>query len=66
MEKSVANVWPDIHGRFTNAKPQSAKISLVQIAVMQIQVTVEWVLKHAMDLTKMTTSKDAESDQQQQ
>ena len=66
MEKSAANVWLDIHGRSTNAKLQSATICLVQIAVMQTQVSVEWVLEPAMDLTEKTTLKDARSDQQQQ
>ena len=66
MDRCVANASPDFRGRFIHAKLQTAKMSVVQIAVMRIQVTVEWVLKHAMDLTEMTTSKDAESDQQQQ
>ena len=65
MEKYVVNVSPDFHGRFTNAKLQSATICLANNALKKPQVIVDLV-EHAMDLTKMTTSKDAESDQQQQ
>ena len=65
MDACAASASQSFHGRFTNAKLQTATKNYVKTVLLPVQASVE-VVKPAMDLTKMTSSKDAKSDQKQQ